>query len=157
MSECKRAILPIPDPDPSTRAKSITTKSVVNEDLDDQAMLKKYKKEIDNLKKKLRYTSAGGDKDLEICQMINQVRFGQRWFQASFDAALCCLAGLRGCSTQFLILERSCRPLSHFFCEPARFLTRRDSKTCADGEPAGYQRQPDRGEECGGPEDQQTV
>jgi hypothetical protein len=47
---------------------------VVNEDLDDQAMLKKYKKEIDNLKKKLRYTSAGGDKDLEICQMINQVR-----------------------------------------------------------------------------------
>jgi len=62
------------NPKPSTRAKSITTKSVVNEDLDDQAMLKKYKKEIDNLKKKLRYTSAGGDKDLEICQMINQVR-----------------------------------------------------------------------------------
>ena len=46
----------------------------VNEVLDDQAMLRKYKKEIDQLKKKLRYTSAGGEKDMEICQMINQMQ-----------------------------------------------------------------------------------
>jgi len=46
----------------------------VNEVLDDQAMLRKYKKEIDQLKKKLRYTSAGGEKDMEICQMINQLQ-----------------------------------------------------------------------------------
>ena len=43
------------------------------DDYDDQALLRRYKKEIDSLKKKLRYTSAGGDKDLEICQMINQM------------------------------------------------------------------------------------
>ena len=42
--------------------------------LDDQAMLRKYKKEIDQLKKKLRYTSAGGEKDMEICNMINQLQ-----------------------------------------------------------------------------------
>lgn len=58
----------------ATRAKTIKNKAEVNEVLDDQAMLRKYKKEIDNLKKKLRYTSAGGEKDMEICQMINQLQ-----------------------------------------------------------------------------------
>ena len=57
----------------ATRAKNITNTTQVNEVLDDQALLRRYKKEIDSLKKKLRYTSAGGDKDLEICQMINQM------------------------------------------------------------------------------------
>ena len=58
----------------ATRAKTIKNTAEVNEVLDDQAMLRKYKKEIDNLKKKLRYTSAGGEKDLEICNMINQMQ-----------------------------------------------------------------------------------
>lgn len=35
--------------------------------------MKRYQKEIENLKKKLRYTSAGGEKDFEICSMINEL------------------------------------------------------------------------------------
>jgi centromeric protein E len=58
----------------ATRAKTIKNTAEVNEVLDDQAMLRKYKKEIDQLKKKLRYTSAGGEKDMEICNMINQLQ-----------------------------------------------------------------------------------
>jgi len=58
----------------ATRAKKIQNTAEVNEVLNDEAMLRKYKKEIDQLKKKLRYTSAGGEKDMEICQMINQLQ-----------------------------------------------------------------------------------
>eukprot|EP00960_Hanusia_phi_P053446 762078-Hanusia_phi.AAC.2 len=58
----------------ATRAKTIKNTVTVNEVLDDQALLRRYKKEIESLKKKLRYTSAGGEKDMEICQMINQLQ-----------------------------------------------------------------------------------
>jgi hypothetical protein len=37
-------------------------------------MLRKYKKEIDQLKTNLRNKSAGGEKDMEICNMINQLQ-----------------------------------------------------------------------------------